>query len=212
MHEHFSVVYRLSAFPDKCLSLLFMPFADLTAHKEKGFSFSTLGKFPNQNLLLAALVDLVQETLKHALRQAFLLVHVRNQLPNLPNSLLLVRPVDLIQLQLGEHLFHPSLFVPILAAVVFIEHLTLLGRATLEGLVDDPRTLVVLDVGANLPDRLWGAVYVEIVVLDLKIFAQRNEDIVGLTEIVVGGKLKVVEGESDREIKAVIGGFIDDDE
>lgn len=97
-------------------------------------------------------------------------------------------------------------------AVIFIEYFTLLGRSALEGLVNDPRAFVILDVGANLPDRLRSSVCVKIVILDLKVFAQRNENIVGLTEVEVGGELKVMEGESDWEIKAVIGGFIDDDE
>ena len=37
----------------------------------------------------------------------------------------------------------------------------------LEGLDDKPRALVVLDVGSDLSDHLWGAKGVEVVVLDL---------------------------------------------
>lgn len=97
-------------------------------------------------------------------------------------------------------------------AVVFIEHLALLRRGALESLVDNPRAFVVLDVGANLSDCFWGAVCVEIVVLDLKVFAQRDEDVARLAEVAVRGELKEVEGESDGEIEAVVGGFVDDDE
>lgn len=207
-HGNVSVVslVSLACHSSMCLS----PFSCLGKGESVVISLP-LGTLPLNLPLLTALVDLFQETFKHALLQPLRLVHVRNQLPNLADSLLLVCQVDLIQLQFGEHLFHSGLFVSVLVAVVFIEHLALLGRGALEGLVDNPGAFIILNVSANLPDRFRGAVRVEIIVLDLKVFAQGDEDIAGLAEVAVGGELKIVEGESDGEVEAVIGGFVGDD-
>lgn len=79
-------------------------------------------------------------------------------------------------------------------------------------MVDDPAALVVLDVGADFADDLGGAVGVEVVVLDLEVFAEGDEDVVGLFEIVGRGEGEVVEGEGDGEVEGVVGGFVDDDE
>lgn len=51
-----------------------------------------------------------------------------------------------------------------------------------KGLVDKPGTFVVLDIGTNLANDFGGAIAVKVVILNLEIFAKRNQDIVGLLE------------------------------
>ena len=68
------------------------------------------------------------------------------------------------------------------AAVVGVEDLALLGGSLVEGLVYQPRALVVLDVGADLANDLGEAEAVQVVVLDLEVLAQGQEDLLGLLE------------------------------
>ncbi len=82
----------------------------------------------------------------------------------------------------------------------------------LQRLVDDPRALVILDIGAYFPNRLRGAVGIEIVVLDLEILTEGNENVFAGLEIGGSGELEVVEGEGDGEVEGVVGCFVDDDE
>lgn len=78
-------------------------------------------------------------------------------------------------------------------------------------MVDDPRALVVLNVGADLADRLGGAVRIEEVVLHLEVLAQGDENVAGLAQVRVGGKLEVVQRESNGQVEAIEGGLVDDD-
>lgn len=79
-------------------------------------------------------------------------------------------------------------------------------------MVDQPAALVVLDVGADLPDRFGTPVRVEVVVLRLEVLAQGDEDVARLAEVRRRGELEVVEGKRDGEVEGVIRRFVGDDE
>lgn len=162
--------------------------------------------------LLAALVDLGQECLKDLLLQALGLVHGGDLGPQLSNGLLLVVLVDLVELQLVKDGLDLGLKLAVLASVGFVQHLALLGRAPLQGLVDQPRALVVLDIGADLANDGRVAVGVEVVVLYLEVLAQRDEDVVRLAQVVGGRKLKVVQRQRDGQVEAVVGRLVGHDE
>lgn len=46
----------------------------------------------------------------------------------------------------------------------------------------------------------------------MEVLTQRDEDVMGLTEIVGGSELQVVEGQGHGEVEAVICGFVGHDE
>ena len=100
----------------------------------------------------------------------------------------------------------------VFAAVGLVQDGALGGRGALESLIDEPRAFVVQDVGADLADGFGAAVGVEVVVLDLEVFAQRDQDVAGLTQVQVRGQLEIVQRERDGQVEAVEGGFVDDDE
>lgn len=162
--------------------------------------------------LLAPLINLLQKLLKHPFLQPLTLIHLLNHPSDPPHHILLIRQIHLLELQLLEDLLHLRFHFFILAPVALVQHLALLRVSALEGLVDDPAALIVLDVGADLADDLRGAVGVEVVVLDLEVFAEGDEDAVGLLEVGRGGEGEVVEGEGDGEVEGVVGCFVDDDE
>ncbi len=78
--------------------------------------------------------------------------------------------------------------------------------------VDEPRALVVDDVGADFADLLVRAEAVEVVVLDLEVLAEGDED---LRREVEGRRRRdaaYVHRERDGEVEGVIRGLVDDDE
>lgn len=162
--------------------------------------------------LLATLVDLGKESLKDTLLETVALIDLGDAGTDLTNNLLLVVKVPLLQLQVIVKLFDNLLLLIILTAVVLFENLALLGSSNSEGLVDKPRALVVLDVGTDLANVLGETKVVKIVVLDLEVFAERDKDILGLLEVIRGGKVELVESESDGEVEGVIGGLVNDNE
>lgn len=103
--------------------------------------------------LFGPLVDLGQERFKNFLRQTLRRVDCSNLGPELPDSLLLILLVDLLQFELVKNNLDLSLELLVFAAVGSIEDFPLFGTAALESLVDQPRALVVLDVGANLSNK-----------------------------------------------------------
>lgn len=162
--------------------------------------------------LFGALVDLAKESLKDFLLQTLRLINGSNLLTELGNNLLLVLLVYLLQLKLVEEGFDLGLLGSVLAAIRSIQELALLGSAALDGLVNEPRALVVLNIGTDLANDRWVTEVVEVVILDLEVLAQRNEDVVGLLEVFLGSQLKVHKGQSDRQVEAVVSCLVGDDE
>ena len=180
--------------------------------------FNSSSKCPQSSIILPTEpsllppINLPQESFEHAPLQAFALIHLLDQLPNLPHNILLVIQIHLFQIQLLKQLFNPLLLSRILTPVAFIQHLSLLRARLLQRLVDNPRALVVLDVCADLPNRLRRAICVEVVVLDLEVFAEGDEYVFAGFEIGGGGELEVVEGEGDGEVEGVVSRLVDDNE
>jgi len=167
---------------------------------------------PSLLRLFGPLVDLAEEGLEDLLLETLGLIHGRNLGPQLTHHFLLVLLVQLLQLQLVEDLLHLGLLLLVLAAVGIVEHLALLGSAALDGLVDQPRALVVLDIGANLADNRGVTEVVQVVVLDLEVLTQGDKDVVGLLEVLLGGDLQVVHSQSHGQVEAIVGGLVGDDE
>lgn len=162
--------------------------------------------------LLAALVDLGKEGLKHGLLEALALVNVGDAGADLADNLLLVVEVALLELEVVVELLDNLFLLVVLAAVVLLEDLALLGGGDGEGLVDEPRALVVLDVGTNFANVLRETEVVEVIVLDLEVLAQGDEDVLGLLQVLGGGEVELVEGQGDGEVEGVVGGLVNDDE
>ena len=125
---------------------------------------------------------------------------------------MLVIQIHLLQFQLLKEALYPPLLFSILAPIAFIQHLPLFRTRSLQGLIDDPRALVVLDIRADFPNCLRGAICVEVVVLDLKVFPKGDEDVLAGFEVGGCGELEVIKGEGDGEVEGVVGCFVDDDE
>lgn len=162
--------------------------------------------------LFASLVDLAQEHLKHLLLEALALVNLVDQLHELAGTLLLECLVSLLQLHVVVKLLDDLLLGIVLLAVVLLEDLALLGGGKLQGLVDQPGALVVLDVGADLANVLGQAKVVEVVVLDLEVLAEGDEDVLCGLQVLGGGNVQHVERQGDGEVEGVVGGLVDDDE
>lgn len=162
--------------------------------------------------LLAALVDLREESLKNLLLQTLALVDLVNHSADLADALLLKLLVTLLQLHVIKQLLNDLLLVIVLAAVVLLEDFALLRCRNLESLVDQPRALVVLDIGADLTDVLGKAEVVQVVILHLEVLAERNENVLGRLEVLGSGEPKLVKSEGDREVERVVCGLVDDDE
>lgn len=161
--------------------------------------------------LLAALVDLVEESLKDGLLKPLVLVNLGDAVLDLADDLLLVGVVLVLEVELVVELLDLGDVGLVLLAVVVLEDLALLGRGDLEGLVDEPRALVVLDVGAVLANDVLGAEEaVEEVVLDLEVLSHGDQDVLGLLEVLGRGNVQVVQGQGDRQVEAVVGRLVDD--
>ena len=128
-------------------------------------------------------VDLGQERVEHALLETLALVDVGDERAEILYPLILVVAVELVEFEIDVHLLHLGLLLGVLAAVIGLENLELVWRGAHQGLVDQPRALVVLDVGADLADDLGPAEVVQVVVLDLEVLAQRDEDLLGLRQV-----------------------------
>lgn len=177
-------------------------------HKSTGILFNN---HPKMNLF-APLVNLPEELGVNLLLHARRLVDSSDLLPQVANACLLVLLVNLLKLELIEELLDLRLALLVLLAVVLLEHLALLGSDLLEGLVHQPRALVVLNVCANLAEGLGVGEVVQIVVLDLEVLAHGDEDVFGLLEVGGRGLASVEHGERNREVEAVVCGLVDDDE
>lgn len=163
-------------------------------------------------ILFAALVDLLQKGLEDLLLQTLALVHLRNLRLQVGHALLLPLLVEFRKLQLLVELLDLGFLLGILTAVVLLEHLALLRGDLLQGLVDDPGALVVLDVGANLAENLRVGEGIEVVVLRLEVLAHGNQDVQAGLEVLGRGCANVVQCESDREVEGVVGSLEDDNE
>ncbi len=177
------------------------------------------------NLLLGPLINLVKEALKDVPLQRALTLNLRD-LPNhrnkLPIDLLLIHRIPLPQIHLGalKHHLDPPLALRVLPPIILVEDPPLLGRTHRQGGIHAPRTLVIEDIRADLPDLLRRAGKVEEVVLDLEVLAEGDEDGfgegVGLDGLVPGWvglwDVEHVHGEGDGEIEGVVCSFVDHDQ
>ena len=162
--------------------------------------------------LFGALVDLAEEGIEDVLLQSLRLIHGGNLLLELADDLLLILLVDLLEIQLLVESLDLGLESVILTSVGLVEDLALLSIAALESLVDEPRALVVLDIGTDLANDIGVSIGIEVVILNLEVLAQRDEDIMGLAEVAGGGALQVEQSQGDRQVEAVVGGLVGDDE
>jgi len=165
---------------------------------------------PSSNNLFGSLVDLGKESLKDFLLQTRRLVNCGNLGAQLTNNLLLILLVQLLQLKFLKHLLHLGFLLRVLAAVVLIQHLTLLGGAERNCLVDQPRALVVLNIGADLSNESGVTEVVKVVILDLEVLAQRDQDIVSLLQVLWSGALEIHHSQGDGKIEAVISRLVGD--
>lgn len=120
--------------------------------------------------------------------------------------------VDLLQVELLVQGLDLGLQLSVLTTVSSVKDLALLSVATLQSLVDQPRALVILDIGTNLANEGGVTVGIKVVILDLEVLTQGDEDVVGLTQVLGGSELEVVQGQSNGEVEAVVGGLVGDDE
>src|SRR2546430_17315586 len=98
---------------------------------------------------LASLVDLGKETLKDLLPHPFAFVDARNHFLDFADAALFVVAVNAGQVQFAEQFFHPGFGSVIFSSIVFIQQSPLLRGALQESLIDQPPTLIVLDVGPD---------------------------------------------------------------
>lgn len=110
------------------------------------------------------------------------MVNLRDQASETNIRLLLIGLEQSLNIELVVDLLDSHNINLVAAAVVGVENLALLGRGLGEGLVDEPRALVVLNVGADLADHLGQTEAVQVVVLDLEVLAQGQENLLGLLE------------------------------
>lgn len=162
--------------------------------------------------LFAALVNLAQERLKHLLLQSGRLINGRDLIADVRNHLLLVVLVDVLQVELLVQSLHLGLELSVLSAVGSVEQLALLGIAALQGLVDQPRALVVLDIGTDFANEGRVTVRIQVVVLDLEVLTQGDEDIMGDLKVLGSGKLEVVQRQRNGEVETVVCRLIGDNE
>lgn len=185
----------------------------IIAHRSAGYQvFSAMPNAPCLIYLFGPLVDLAEESLEDLLLETLGLVNSRDLSTQLADHLLLVLFVELLQLELIEDLLHLELLLLVLAAVGGVQNSALLRGAALNGLVDQPRALVVLDIGADLANDRGITEVVKVVVLDLEVLTERDQDVVGLLEVLLGRDLQVVHGQSDGQVEAVVGSLVGDDE
>jgi hypothetical protein len=162
--------------------------------------------------LFAPLVNFPQELRVHLRLHARRLINSRNLLSQLGDTRLLVLLVILLKVELVEKLLHLGLALLVLLAIVLLKELALLRCDFLQRLVDQPRALVVLDVCADLAERLRVGEVVQVVVLHLEVLAHRDEDVFGLLEVLGRGFAGVEHGERDGQVEAVVCGLVDNDE
>ena len=162
--------------------------------------------------LFGTLVDLGQEGLEDLLLQSLRFVDVVDLGAQLANNALLILLVDLLQIQLLVDGLNLGLKLAVLAAVRSLKHFALFRVATLESLVDQPRALVILDIGTDLADEGGVTVGIEVVILDLEVLTQGDEDVMGLTQVLGGRELEVVQSHGDGEVEAIVCGLVGDDE
>ena len=158
--------------------------------------------------LFAALVNLSKERLEDFLLQTRRLINGCDLVPDTPNNIVLVLFVDILQVELLVQGLDLGLGLRFLAAVVLVKQFTLLRGATLQSLVDQPRALVVLDIGSNLANEGRVTVRIQVVVLDLEVLAQGNENVMGLAEVVGGSELEVVKCQRNGEVETVVGSLV----
>lgn len=162
--------------------------------------------------LFASFVDLGKESLEDSLLETLALVNVGDHLADLTSAPLLKLFVTLLELHVVIQLLDDLLLLIVLLAIVLLENLALLRGSDLQSLVDQPGALVVLDISADLANVLGQTEVVKVVVLDLEVLAKRNEDILGLLQVLGGGDVEDVERQNDGEVEGVVGGLVDDNE
>jgi hypothetical protein len=166
--------------------------------------------------LFCSPIDLVQESAENLFLQNWFipgcLINFIDERRKLTDSLLFIFFIPPLDANLLEDLFHPLLALSVLLPVVIAEDLPLPGRRVLESDIDVPATFVIEDVGADLANELGRAVTIEVIVLDLEVFAEGNEDLLGVIEEFGVGYTGHVHTECDRKVEGVEGSFVNDDE
>lgn len=120
--------------------------------------------------------------------------------------------VDLVELEFVEQGLDLGLVVLVLSSVVLFQNGALGFGCALEGLVDKPTALVILDVCANLAQSLGVGKVVEVVVLDLEVLAHWDENVLSLLQVLLGGQAAEVQGQRDGEVEGVVRRLENDDE
>lgn len=145
--------------------------------------------------------NLVQETLKDILLQALSFINLRDKTLNHLNRLLFVFLVVLINSKLHIQFLNNLLRGRILSAIVIVKNFTLLRGDDLEGFVDEPPTLVILDVSPDFTDVFWVTVAVKVVVLNLEILSEWDEDVASTGEVLGGRDPGLVHSQGNGEIE-----------
>lgn len=113
-----------------------------------------------------------------------------------------------LQVQLLDLLLHSR----ILPAIVIVEELPLLRSNELKSLVDQPSALIIQDVGTNLPNMLWVAIAVKVVILHLEVLAKWDKYITSARKVLGCGDSGLVHCQSNGEIEGIKRGLVADDE
>lgn len=76
----------------------------------------------------------------------------------------------------------------------YIKDLALFGGGLVKSLVDQPGALVVLNVGSNLANRLWIAIAIQVVILDLEVLAKGQQNALSLLEgcLILDTSLRII--------------------
>ena len=97
-----------------------------------------------------------------------------------------------------------------LDTVVLIKNLALLRVGLLEGLVDDPAALVVLDIGTDLANDSGVTVAVKVIILNLEVLTERKE--MSSACLRSSGEVDAshVHGEGNRKVERVESSLVSD--
>lgn len=160
--------------------------------------------------LLLAFVNLVKEDLKDFTLEASRLIDLGNSRSKISSNLLLIIQKVLGNVKLIKNSLNLGLSLGALDTVVLVKNLALLRVGLLEGLVDDPAALVVLNIGTDLANDSGVTVAVKVVILNLEVLTERKEDVFSLLEVLGRGDASHVHGEGNRKVERVESSLVSD--
>lgn len=158
-----------------------------------------------------ALVDFVQERREDLFLEALGLICFLDEGSKLRDSFLFVFMIELGNVNLLEYLLDFGLSSLVFLAVVSIENSPLVGSGLQKRRVDEPATLVILDVGANLANDLGITVAVKVVILDLEVGTKRQQHLLALGQVGLGGLVCKIKPERDWQVERVERGLVSHD-